>query len=120
MEPKLTWLALGFDNVLGFVEAGDLTELHQLTQLSVADLHSTLSRGGKPAILDVRSTGEWKSNGIRGSMNIPLDATCRARFRALFFQSTGSGLPGRISERRWRRVGSRQMASTAFNICSVE
>ncbi len=63
---------VGFDNVLGFVEAGDLTVLHRLTQLSVADLHSTLSRGGKPAILDVRSTGEWKSNGICGSMNIPL------------------------------------------------
>lgn len=61
-----------FDNVLGYIEAGDLTELHQLTQLSVFDLNSTLFRGGKPAILDVRPTGEWKSNGISGSRNIPI------------------------------------------------
>jgi hydroxyacylglutathione hydrolase len=62
----------GFDKVFGFVEAEKLTELHQLTQLSVLDLYSTLSRGGKPAILDIRSPGEWKSNGIPGSRNIPL------------------------------------------------
>jgi hydroxyacylglutathione hydrolase len=62
----------GFERVLGFIEAGNLTELHRLTQLSVVDLFSTLSRGGKPAILDVRSPEEWKSNGILGSRNIPL------------------------------------------------
>jgi hydroxyacylglutathione hydrolase len=62
----------GFDKVLGFIEAGDLTELHQLTQLSVFDLNSTLLRGGKPAILDVRSPGEWRSSGISASKNIPL------------------------------------------------
>jgi hydroxyacylglutathione hydrolase len=62
----------GFDRVLGFVQAGDLTVLHQLTQLNVLDLNSTLSRGGKPAILDVRTPAEWKSSGIYGSRNIPL------------------------------------------------
>jgi hydroxyacylglutathione hydrolase len=62
----------GFDEVVGFIEAEDLPETHQLTQLSVLDLYSTLSRGGKPAILDIRSPGEWKSNGIPGSRNIPL------------------------------------------------
>jgi hydroxyacylglutathione hydrolase len=62
----------GFYQVGGFIEAGDLTELHQLTQLSVFDLNSTLFRGGRPAILDVRSQGEWKSNRICGSRNIPL------------------------------------------------
>ena len=62
----------GFDQVQGFIEARDLRELHQMTQLSVVDLNSTLFRGGKPAILDVRSQGEWKSNRIFGSRNIPL------------------------------------------------
>lgn len=62
----------GFENVAGFIAAGDLPELHQLTQLNVLDLYSTLSRGGKPAILDIRSPDEWKSNGIPGSRNIPL------------------------------------------------
>jgi hydroxyacylglutathione hydrolase len=62
----------GFDKVLGFLEAGSLTVVHQITQLSVFDLNSTLSRGGKPAILDVRTPSEWKSSGICGSRNIPL------------------------------------------------
>lgn len=35
---------VGFDTILGFIEAGDLTVMHQLTQLSVIDLYSTLSR----------------------------------------------------------------------------
>ena len=62
----------GFDKVLGFIEAESLTVVHQITQLSVFDLNSTLSRGGKPAILDVRTSSEWKSSGISGSRNIPL------------------------------------------------
>jgi hydroxyacylglutathione hydrolase len=74
----------GLDKVLGFIEAGDLTVLHQLTQLSVFDLYSTLSRGGKPAILDVRTPGEWKSNGILDSRNIPL-AQLAARVLELCF-----------------------------------
>jgi hydroxyacylglutathione hydrolase len=74
----------GFDNILGFINDDDLSELHQLTQLSVSDLKSTLSRGGKPAIIDVRSRGEWKSNGIYRSRNIPL-AQLAARFLELSF-----------------------------------
>jgi hydroxyacylglutathione hydrolase len=62
----------GFKNVVGYITADDLPEMHRLTQLNVLDLYSTLSRGGKPAILDIRSPGEWKSNGIPGSRNIPL------------------------------------------------
>jgi hydroxyacylglutathione hydrolase len=62
----------GFKDVQGFITADDLPELHQLTQLSVIDLYSTLSRGGKPAILDIRSPDEWKSGGIPGSRNIAL------------------------------------------------
>ncbi len=72
----------GFERVVGFIEAAEITELHQLTQLSVFDLNSTLSRGGKPAILDVRSTGEWRSSGIAGSINIPL-AQLATRFLEL-------------------------------------
>jgi len=75
-----------FGHVLGYIEAGDLTELHQLTQLSVFDLNSTLFRGGKPAILDVRPTGEWKSNGISGSRNIPISQLA-ARVSELSFSN---------------------------------
>jgi hydroxyacylglutathione hydrolase len=73
-------LARGGQRVFGFLEASVLTEVHRLTQLSAVDLNSTLLRGGKPAILDVRSPGEWKSNRIAGSRNIPL-AQLAGRFR---------------------------------------
>jgi hydroxyacylglutathione hydrolase len=74
----------GFEKVVGFIEAESLTVLHQTTQLSVCDLNSTLSRGGKPAILDVRTPCEWKSSGISGSQNIPL-AQLAARVLELSF-----------------------------------
>jgi len=61
-----------FGKVGGFIEASCLTELHRLTQLKAFDLKSTLWRGGKPEILDVRSTDEWKLSEIPGSKNIPL------------------------------------------------
>jgi hydroxyacylglutathione hydrolase len=72
-KAQLELARAGFDQVRGFIGIDDLTELHQLTQLSVFDLKSTLSRGGKPAILDVRSPGEWKLQAIPGSRNIPLE-----------------------------------------------
>jgi len=62
----------GFGNVGGFIEAGRLTGLHRLTQLSVFDLKSTLCRGGKPEVLDVRATDDWRWSEIPGSKNIPL------------------------------------------------
>ncbi len=62
----------GFGKVGGYIEAGRLRELHRMTQLNVFDLKSTLCRGGKPEILDVRSTVEWKRSEIPGSRNIPL------------------------------------------------
>jgi hydroxyacylglutathione hydrolase len=62
----------GFDQARGFIKADRLMEVHRLTQLSVFDLKSTLSRGGKPEILDVRSADEWKSSEIPESKNIPL------------------------------------------------
>jgi len=69
----LELLRAGFRFVQGFLEVRKLTNLHRLTQLAVADLKSTLSRGGKPALLDVRSSQEWKSSGIARSTNIPLE-----------------------------------------------
>jgi hydroxyacylglutathione hydrolase len=62
----------GYSQAGGFIIAGDLTETDQLTRLSVFDLKSTLVRGRKPAILDVRSVSDWRSTRIPGSKNIPL------------------------------------------------
>ena len=70
---QLDLLRAEFQNVVGFIEAQKLTVLHRITQLAVADLKSTLSRGGKPELLDVRSSEEWGATSIPGSTNIPLE-----------------------------------------------
>jgi hydroxyacylglutathione hydrolase len=69
---RLALFRAGFVKVGGFIEANRLKVLHRLTQLSVFDLKSTLCRGGRPEILDVRSTDRWKWSEIPGSKNIPL------------------------------------------------
>ena len=81
-QAQLELLRAGFRNVAGFVEAHKLTILHRITQLAVVDLKSTLSRGGKPDLLDVRSSKEWRSTCIPGSTNIPLE-TLPVRFSEL-------------------------------------
>jgi rhodanese-related sulfurtransferase len=70
---RLELLRAGFRSIQGFLEVRNLTHLHRLTQLAVADLKSTLARGGKPALLDVRSSEEWRSSRIPRSINIPLE-----------------------------------------------
>jgi hydroxyacylglutathione hydrolase len=70
---QLELLRAGFQSVAGFIEAQNLPILHRITQLAVADLKSTLSRGGKPELLDVRSARGWRSTSIPGSTNIPLE-----------------------------------------------
>ncbi len=62
----------GYPHAVSFIAASDLTETDQLTRLNVFDLKSTLSRGRKPAILDVRTANEWRATRIPGSKNIPL------------------------------------------------
>jgi hydroxyacylglutathione hydrolase len=70
---QLELLRAGFQNVAGFIEAHKLTILHRITQLAVVDLKSTLSRGGKPELLDVRPSKDWRTTSIPGSKNIPLE-----------------------------------------------
>ncbi|HZC59064.1 MAG TPA: rhodanese-like domain-containing protein [Chthoniobacterales bacterium] len=62
----------GYPDIGGFIVADKLSETDRLTRLNVFDLKSTLSRGRKPAILDVRSAGEWTATRIPDSKNIPL------------------------------------------------
>ena len=79
---RLKLLRAGFRHIEGFIEAHKLTALHRITQLAAADLRSTLSRGGKPALLDVRSSREYWSASIPESTNIPLE-TLPVRFAEL-------------------------------------
>jgi hydroxyacylglutathione hydrolase len=70
---RLKLLRAGFRHIEGFIEAHKLTAFHRITQLAAVDLRSTLSRGGKPALLDVRSSKEYWSTSIPESTNIPLE-----------------------------------------------
>ncbi len=58
--------------MVGFIEAEALKEKRQLTQLSVCDLKSALKRGDGPAVLDVRTAGEWQASHIPDATHVPL------------------------------------------------
>ena len=65
---------IGYDNVLGYLEADELTHVQQLSQLGVEELHAALQRGEAPRLLDVRTAGEWEAGHIDEAMHIPLPA----------------------------------------------
>lgn len=73
-KARLELARIGFDDVLGYIEADALTETRQLSQLSVCDLKSGLKRGGAPLVLDIRTPGEWKETHIDGAQHLPLPA----------------------------------------------
>jgi glyoxylase-like metal-dependent hydrolase (beta-lactamase superfamily II)/rhodanese-related sulfurtransferase len=73
-QARLGLARIGFDNVLGYIEADELTETRQISQLSAADLKSSLLRGESPYVLDVRTTGEWQNGHIETAKHLPLPA----------------------------------------------
>lgn len=71
-KARLELARIGFDHVLGYVEAEELTQFQQLSQLSVCDLKSGIRKGTAPLVLDVRTPGEWKKKHLDGAQHIPL------------------------------------------------
>jgi glyoxylase-like metal-dependent hydrolase (beta-lactamase superfamily II)/rhodanese-related sulfurtransferase len=69
---RLELARIGYDNVLGFIEADALIRTRQLSQLGVEELHFGLRRNEAPQVLDVRTAGEWDAKHIEGAMHIPL------------------------------------------------
>jgi len=72
VKARLELARIGFDNVLGYIEADTLSETQQLSQLSVCHLKNALKRGDAPQVLDVRTPGEWDSGHIESARHIPL------------------------------------------------
>jgi hydroxyacylglutathione hydrolase len=70
-KARLELARIGFDSVMGYIEADALAETRQLSQLSVCDLKGSLRRGDAPQVLDVRTPGEWNSGHIEGARHIP-------------------------------------------------
>jgi hydroxyacylglutathione hydrolase len=71
-KARLELARIGFDNVPGFLDSEALTGTQQLSQLSVCDLKSALRDGDAPAVLDVRTSGEWDAEHIDGALHVPL------------------------------------------------
>ncbi|HWX19404.1 MAG TPA: MBL fold metallo-hydrolase [Candidatus Binatia bacterium] len=71
-KARLELARIGYDHVLGYLEADELTHVQQLSQLGVEELHAALRRGEAPHLLDVRTAGEWETEHIEGASHIPL------------------------------------------------
>jgi glyoxylase-like metal-dependent hydrolase (beta-lactamase superfamily II)/rhodanese-related sulfurtransferase len=69
---RLALARIGYDNVIGFLEADLMTQTRQLSQLGVDELHFALKRGEAPRLLDVRTAGEYEAQHIEGSLHVPL------------------------------------------------
>jgi len=76
-QARLQLARIGFDDVLGYIEADSLSQIRQLSQLGVDELHFALKRGEAPRLLDVRTAGEWATEHIEGALHIPLPALPR-------------------------------------------
>ena len=71
-KARLDLARIGFDDLVGYVEADSIKETQQLSQVSVCDLKNGLKSGDTPLVLDVRTPGEWGSGHIEGAQHIPL------------------------------------------------
>jgi hydroxyacylglutathione hydrolase len=68
---RLELARIGFDNVLGYLEASALTETQKVPQMSVEELKAKLKDNGL-FLLDVRTPTEWQSGHIQGARHVPL------------------------------------------------
>jgi hydroxyacylglutathione hydrolase len=69
---RLELARIGYDHVIGYIEADSLARTRQLSQLGVEELHFGLRRGEAPQVLDVRTAGEWDAGHIENAVHIPL------------------------------------------------
>jgi hydroxyacylglutathione hydrolase len=76
-KARLELARIGYDNVLGYMEADTLVRTRQLSQLGVEELHFALRRGEAPQVLDVRTAGEWEAGHIENAIHIPLPSLPR-------------------------------------------
>lgn len=74
---RLELARIGYDDVIGYLEADSLTHTRQLSQLGVDELHFALKRGEAPRLLDVRTAGEYDAEHIDGAVHMPLPAVPR-------------------------------------------
>lgn len=69
---RLELARIGYDDVIGYLEADSLTHTRQLSQLGVDELHFAIKRGEAPRLIDVRTGGEYEAGHIDGALHVPL------------------------------------------------
>ena len=69
---------IGYDRIMGYLSGGIMAWLmsgrpvQQLAQLSPQQLRQQTSGGQGPAIVDVRTPGEWEAGHLEGAIHLPL------------------------------------------------
>ena len=71
-KARLELARIGFDHVLGYILAEELTAAQTLPQLNACDLRLGLKEGSAPDLLDVRTPGEWNATHIETAQHVPL------------------------------------------------
>jgi hydroxyacylglutathione hydrolase len=74
---RLELARIGYDDVIGYLEADSMTHARQLSQLGVDELHFALKRNEAPPVLDVRTGGEYEAQHIEGALHVPLPSLLR-------------------------------------------
>lgn len=70
---RLELARIGFDNLLGYMKAGALSQTEQLPQISAEELKADLQKNGL-LVVDVRTPSEWQGNHIEGARHVPLSS----------------------------------------------
>ncbi len=70
-KARLDLARIGFDNLVGYVRAENLSQRQLLPQISVQELR-TRSQTHGPLVLDVRTPSEWQSKHIEQARHVPL------------------------------------------------
>ncbi len=76
-KARLELARVGYDSVIGYIEADALSRTRQLSQLGVEELHFGLRRGEAPQVIDVRTAGEWEAGHIENALHMPLPSLPR-------------------------------------------
>lgn len=76
-KARIELARIGYDHVIGYIEADALNRTQQLSQLGVEELHFGLRRGEAPQVLDVRTAGEWEAGHIDSALHIALPSLPR-------------------------------------------
>ena len=72
-KARLELARIGFDNMVGYVPAGNLATRNRLPQISTEHLKANLKNDGA-LVIDVRTPSEWQTDHIDGARHVPLSS----------------------------------------------